>query len=315
MDAAAEVRKVVIPVAGLGTRFLPATKSLPKEMLPLLTKPTIQYIVEEAAASGLDDVLFVTGRLKRAIEDHFDLLPSMEVHLASRGREDLLQRVREPAALASFHYVRQPSPLGLGDAVLRARHHVGRAPFAVMLADDVYVADPPAIAQLLRAYREAARSVVAVTRVPRDEVGRYGVVALPPGADPALGRVAALAFVEKPRPEAAPSEWAVVGRYVLEPEIFEILERTGPGAGGEVQLTDALNELARRGRVDVLAVSGERYDVGEPIGFVEATVALALSDPELAPRLGRFLKGLLSADLRPAAARGPGGSAGGTGCA
>lgn len=298
------MEKVVIPVAGLGTRFLPATKSLPKEMLPLLTKPTIQYIVEEAVAAGLGDVLFITGRLKRAIEDHFDRMPSVEAHLESSGKRDLLHRVREPASLAHVHYVRQPEPRGLGDAVLQAHHHVGREPFALMLADDVFRAEPPAIGQLIAAREATGMSVVAVERVPRQDTARYGVVALAPEADPARGPVPARDFVEKPRPAEAPSPWAIVGRYVLEPEIFEFLERTLPGKGGEVQLTDALAELARRGRVAVVAVRGERFDVGDPAGFVKSTIAMAFSDPGMGPEIRRYAGRLLAAAARNEAAAG-----------
>lgn len=297
------VRKAVIPVAGMGTRFLPATKSLPKEMLPLLNKPAIQYIVEEAVAAGIEDVLLITGRLKRAIEDHFDRIHLVEKHLEMSGKAELLRVVVEPAGLANLHYIRQAEPRGLGHAVLHARWHVGNEPFALLLGDDVYQGDPAAIAQLVAVHEETGMAVVGVLPVSMEETSRYGIADFGPlGGNPAKGPVVVADFVEKPDPADAPSNWAIMGRYVLTPDIFDILERTPKGRGGEIQLTDALRVLAREGRVCVVALRGERYDVGDPVSFVKSTIAMALRDPEMGPEIRDYVTALLAEGVRQAAA-------------
>jgi UTP--glucose-1-phosphate uridylyltransferase len=282
-------RKAVIPAAGLGTRFLPATKAIPKEMLPLVDVPTIQYIVEEVVASGLSEVVLVTGRGKSAIEDHFDVSPELERFLEEKGKPDLLKLVREVAKMVHVVSVRQQRPLGLGHAVLVARHVVGREPFAVLLGDDVIDAPVPCTRQLLNVYASHG-PVVALLAVPPEKTQLYGVVSGSLLRD-CLYHVETL--VEKPAPGTAPSNLAVIGRYVLPPEIFDILEATPPGKGGEIQLTDALQTLARRMPLHGLEFVGRRYDAGEQLGFIEATLAFALKRPALADELRPVLRRLL----------------------
>ncbi|QBS37596.1 UTP--glucose-1-phosphate uridylyltransferase GalU [Thermaerobacter sp. FW80] len=280
------VRKAVIPAAGLGTRFLPATKAQPKEMLPVVDKPIIQYVVEEAVAAGIDDILIVTGRGKRAIEDHFDRAIELEWHLERGNKDEMLEWVRYIADLADIHFVRQKEPLGLGHAVLQARRHVGDEPFAVLLGDEIFVGDEPALAELIDRFHETGSSVVAVREVPREQVRRYGVVDGEPVGD-RLFRVRDM--VEKPEPDEAPSNLAIVGRYIIEPEVFDLLERVGRGKNDEIQLTDALRLLARRRAVYACPVRARRYDVGEKLGFLQATVEFALMRPELAPAFRDYL--------------------------
>ncbi len=283
------VRKAVIPAAGLGTRFLPATKAQPKEMLPLVDKPAIQFIVEEAAASGLESALIVTGRGKRAIEDHFDHTPELERFLREKGQEKLAEELQRISELLSLHYVRQKEPTGLGHAVLCARDFVGAEFFAVMLGDDVIEADPPALRQLLEVHERRGGSVLAVMEVPREEVGRYGIIE---GEEVEKGLWRVRDLVEKPRPEEAPSNLAVIGRYVLSPTIFGILQETKPGRGGEIQLTDALRVLCQEEPLYAYAFRGQRYDVGEKLGYVVATVELALRHPEIGEDFRAYLRGL-----------------------
>ncbi len=292
MSERKRVRKGVFPAAGLGTRFLPATKAMPKEMLPIVDKPVIQYAVEEAIASGIDDILIVTGRGKHAIEDHFDHSFELETILGERGQERLLEMVRQVAGLARVAYTRQKKALGLGHAVLCARDLVGDEPFAVFLADDLIVGEVPAIQQLIDVYNETGATVVAVQRVPRDQVSAYGVVAVK-SSDGRVHEVEDL--VEKPKPEKAPSDLAVIGRYVLVPEIFPILEETAPGAKGEIQLTDALRQLARNDRVIAVEFEGTRFDTGNKLGFLEATVELALAREDLGPDFAAWLRERCSA--------------------
>lgn len=280
----------MIPAAGLGTRFLPATKAQPKEMLPVVDKPIIQYVVEEAVAAGIDDILIVTGRGKRAIEDHFDRSIELEWHLERGNKDEMLEWVRYIADLADVHFVRQKEPLGLGHAVLQARRHVGDEPFAVLLGDEIFIGEEPALAELMARYRETGASVVAVREVPREQVRRYGVVAGEPVGD-GLYRVRDM--VEKPDPAEAPSNLAIVGRYIIEPDIFDLLERVGRGKNDEIQLTDALRLLARDQAVYAYQTRSRRYDVGEKLGFLQATVEFALMRPELAPDFRDYLFNLV----------------------
>ncbi len=285
------VRKAVFPAAGWGTRFLPATKAQPKEMLPLVDKPVIQYAVEEAVAAGIDQVIIVTSSQKRAIEDHFDLSFELEHLLESKGDIEMLRRVRHISDLAQISYVRQKEQLGLGHAVLMAKDLVGHEPFAVILSDDVVAADQPCIGQLVEAYRETHASAVAVMEVPREETRRYGVVDVEPPpngvGDGRLFRVKGL--VEKPDPADAPSNLAIIGRYVLTPKIFEKLEQTPRGAGGEIQLTDAIEALMAEQDVYAYAFEGVRYDAGTTMGWLKASVELALERPDVGPEFRRYL--------------------------
>jgi UTP--glucose-1-phosphate uridylyltransferase len=282
-------RKAVIPAAGLGTRFLPATKAVPKELLPIVDVPTIQYIVQEAVDSGLSEIVLVTGRGKSAIEDHFDVSPELERFLEEKGKHELLAMVREISKMVHVVSVRQKQPLGLGHAVLTARRYVGKEPFVVLLGDDVIDAQPPCARQLLDVYASHG-PVVALLAVPPEKAHLYGVVSGKP-VRPGLYHVDTL--VEKPAPGTAPTNLAVIGRYVLPPEIFDILEHTPPGKGGEIQLTDGLQTLARRMSFYGLEFRGKRYDAGEQAGFIEASVAFALKRPELAAQLRPVLRRLL----------------------
>jgi UTP--glucose-1-phosphate uridylyltransferase len=282
-------RKAVIPAAGLGTRFLPATKAIPKEMLPIVDIPTIQYIVQEAVDSGITEIVLVTGRGKSAIEDHFDVSPELERFLEQKGKHDLLGMVREISKMVHVVSVRQKEPLGLGHAVLTARRYVGNEPFAVLLGDDVIDAQPPCTRQLLDVYASHG-PVVALLAVPPEKSHLYGVVS---GKPVRKGLYHVDTLVEKPAPGTAPTNLAVIGRYVLPPEIFDILEHTPPGKGGEIQLTDGLQTLARHMPLYGLEFQGKRYDAGEQAGFIEASVAFALKRPELAAQLRPVLRRLL----------------------
>ncbi|HET7676675.1 MAG TPA: UTP--glucose-1-phosphate uridylyltransferase GalU [Candidatus Limnocylindrales bacterium] len=290
------VRKAVFPAAGWGTRFLPATKAQPKEMLPLVDKPVIQYAVEEAVAAGIEQVIIVTSSQKRAIEDHFDLSYELEHLLESKGDIETLRRVRHISDLAQISYVRQKEQLGLGHAVLTAKDLVGHEPFAVILSDDVVVGDRPCIGQLVHAYQQTHASVVAVMRVPPEDTGRYGVIDPDPdqssGSD-LDGRLYRLrGLVEKPRPQDAPSDLAIIGRYILTPKIFEKLEQTPRGAGGEIQLTDAIQALMVEQSVYGYAFEGTRYDAGTTMGWLKASVELALGRPDMGAEFRRYLAGL-----------------------
>jgi len=287
------VKRAVIPAAGLGTRFLPATKATPKEMLPIVDKPTIQYIVEEALESGIEDIIIITGRSKRAIEDHFDRSLELELTLEEKNKQELLEMVRKISAIR-IHYIRQKEPRGLGHAVLCAKHFIGDEPFAVLLGDDVvYNPEKPALRQLIDVYNRTGASVLGVQEVPRDKVSSYGVVAARPTEDARNFRVEDM--VEKPSVEDAPSRLAVLGRYVIEPQVFEVLENTQPGAGGEIQLTDALKVLARERAVYAYNFEGRRYDVGDKEGFLEASVEYALRRPELKDGFAAYLKKIVGA--------------------
>ncbi len=285
------VTKAVIPAAGLGTRFLPATKSTPKEMLPVVDKPAIQYVVEEAVAAGLTDVLLITGRGKRPLEDHFDRAYELEQALEARGDRERLARVRESSEMANVHYVRQGDPRGLGHAVLCARQHVGDEPFAVLLGDDIIDARAPLLQHMLGVLDERGGSVVALMRVPRETIGAYGCAVTDGDDTQADGVVNIVDLVEKPDPAEAPSDLAVIGRYVLAPEIFDVLAKTEPGRSGEIQLTDALRTVARTGEGPVSGVifTGHRYDTGDRLGYLEAVVRLACEREDLGPDFRRWL--------------------------
>ena len=288
------VRKAVFPAAGWGTRFLPATKAQPKEMLPLVDKPVIQYAVEEAVAAGIEQVIIVTSSQKRAIEDHFDLNFELEHLLEEKGDIEMLRQVRAISDLAQVAYVRQKEQLGLGHAVLMAKDLIGHEPFAVILPDDVVVADRPCIGQLIHAYHQTHASVVAVMGVPPEETGRYGIIASEPSEEPLdhgrLHRVTKL--VEKPAQGEAPSNLAVIGRYILTPKIFDKLEQTHGGADGEIQLTDAIAALMEEQPVFGYEFEGTRYDAGTTMGWLKASVEIALSRPDLGAEFRAYLQGL-----------------------
>ncbi|WP_028128523.1 UTP--glucose-1-phosphate uridylyltransferase GalU [Selenomonas sp. AE3005] len=287
-----KIRKAVIPAAGYGTRFLPATKATPKEMLPIVDKPTIQYIVEEAKASGIEDILIISGHGKRAIEDHFDSAPALEMELQAKGKTDLLKIVQETADI-NIHYIRQRYMRGLGDAILCARAFMGDEPFAVLLGDDVvYNPDKPALAQLIDIYEATGGSVLGCQNVPEEKVSAYGIVAGKETDNSRLMRVSDM--VEKPAREEAPSRMAVLGRYIIKPQIFDILTQTKPGKGGEIQLTDALKELARQDAVYAYDFIGQRYDVGDKLGFLKATVEFALRREDLGADFKAYLKEIVT---------------------
>jgi UTP--glucose-1-phosphate uridylyltransferase len=285
-----KVRKAVIPAAGLGTRFLPATKSQPKEMVPVIDKPTIQYVVEEAVGAGITDILVITGRGKRAIEDHFDRNFELEFYLEEGKKHEELEQVQAISEMADIHYIRQRDPLGLGHAVSVARQHVGSEPFAVLLGDDIMVDDARLLRSMLDVYERYGRSVVAVLEVPRDDIRNYGCVT-PEVMEENLVRVRSI--VEKPKPEDAPSNLAVIGRYVFTPEIFDALDRITPGAGGELQLTDAISLLLETQTVFGYTFETGRYDIGKKIDFLRATVELALDRPDLGDEFKAFLAELV----------------------
>lgn len=283
------IRKAVIPAAGLGTRFLPATKASPKEMLPLVDKPLIQYAVEEAVAAGIEDIIIITGRGKRAIEDHFDRSFELEETLKGNGKGRLIKDLRRISELAKFCYIRQPEALGLGHAVLCAQHLIGNEPFAVILGDEIIDAKVPALGQLMQVYAEGYGAVVGVQKVRRADVSHYGIIA---SERVTAGLHQVHDLIEKPTPEESPSRLALIGRYVLSPAIFPALQRTVPGKNREIQLTDALRHLARQVPIYAREIQGQRYDAGDKLGFLQATVEFALKDPILGPRFSRYLKQL-----------------------
>lgn len=295
-DKIKKVRKAVLPVAGLGTRFLPATKAMPKEMLPVVDKPLIQYAVEECAASGIEHVIFVTGRRKSAIEDHFDLAPELESFLEERGRPEQARMVREISSGLHFSYTRQSEALGLGHAVLCAAELVGDEPFAVLLGDVIMEGAIPATRELVEIYEATGAGAIHVERVPRERVHLYGIVDVAPDQPrhPRWGDrlLAVRNLVEKPAAEKAPSNLGVTGRYVLPPEIFGFLAETKPGTGGEIQLTDALCRLAQESKLFACIYEGKTYDAGDKLGFLQATVEIALKDPKLGAGFRAYLRGL-----------------------
>ncbi|MBE8955323.1 MAG: UTP--glucose-1-phosphate uridylyltransferase GalU [Quinella sp. 2Q5] len=284
-----KVRKAVIPAAGLGTRFLPATKSQPKEMLPIVDKPTIQYIIEEAAAAGVEDIIVVTGRNKRSIEDHFDRSIELELELERTGKLQLLDMVRAIPEIANIHFIRQKQPLGLGHAVLTASHFIGSEPFAVLLGDDVVVSRRPVLQQMVEIFDEYKTSIIGVQEVSEEVVHRYGIVDCK-HVEGGVYKVKDL--VEKPKREAAPSRIAILGRYILTPTIFSYLETQTPGAGGEIQLTDGLKRLAQAEAMYAYVFKGHRYDVGTKLGFLQANIEFALRNSEITDDLKNYLDAL-----------------------
>ncbi len=284
-----KLRKAVIPAAGLGTRFLPATKAQPKEMLPIVDKPTIQYIIEEAASAGVEDIIIVTGRSKRSIEDHFDRSIELEIELEKSGKSDWLEMVKSISEIANIHFIRQKQPLGLGHAVLTASHFIGDEPFAVLLGDDVVVSKKPALQQMVEVFNEYKTSILGVQEVSPDAVSRYGIVDCR-HVDNDVYKVRDL--VEKPKKEDAPSNIAILGRYILTPSIFNYLETQTPGANGEIQLTDALKRLSKDEAMYAYIFKGHRYDVGTKIGFLQANIEFALRNPEIADDLTDYLSSL-----------------------
>ncbi|GAB6099386.1 UTP--glucose-1-phosphate uridylyltransferase GalU [Halanaerocella petrolearia] len=289
-----KVKKAVIPAAGLGTRFLPATKAQPKEMLPIVDKPTIQYIVEEAVESGIEELIIITGRHKRAIEDHFDKNLELEMALERKGKDDMLETVQDISSLINVHYVRQKEPKGLGHAILRAKTFIGDEPFAVLLGDDIVKAKKPVTKQLIEAYEEEESSIIGVQEVADEVVHKYGIVDYSQQVADDLYKVANM--VEKPALEEAPSNIAILGRYILSPRIFDILENTPPGKGNEIQLTDALESLLSQDNIFARVFAGKRYDIGNKLGFLEATVEFALSREDTREEFSNYLADLLSQD-------------------
>lgn len=287
-----KIRKAVIPAAGFGTRFLPETKAMPKEMLPIVDKPTIQYIVEEIKASGIDQILIISDHAKRAIEDHFDSSPELEQHLYESGKMDLLREVRKVASV-KIHYTRQQYMRGLGDAILCAKDFIDGEPFGVILGDDVvYNANgEPALRQLMDQYEKTGGTVIGCQVVKPEQVSSYGIVDGVKTDDPNLLKVKDM--IEKPSVEEAPSRFAALGRYVITPEVFDVLEQTKPGKGGEIQLTDALRVMAHNGSVYAYNFTGKRYDTGNKLGYLKATVEFALRRPDLGPQFRQYLKDLL----------------------
>ncbi|GAB7387925.1 UTP--glucose-1-phosphate uridylyltransferase GalU [Bacillaceae bacterium] len=280
------IKKAIIPAAGLGTRFLPATKAQPKEMLPIVDKPTIQYIIEEAVASGIEDIIIVTGRNKRAIEDHFDKSVELEMTLREKGKLRMLEVVEKISQLADIHYIRQKEPRGLGHAIYCARKFIGNEPFAVLLGDDIVQNETPCLRQLIDVYERFGQTVVGVQEVPWEETRKYGII---DGEEVEERLYRARRLVEKPEKDP-PSRIAVMGRYILEPDVFARIAGLSPGTGGEIQLTDALDALAREGRVLAYAFDGQRYDVGDKLGYLKATVEIALQREDIRSELIEYLE-------------------------
>ena len=284
------IRKAVLPVAGLGTRVLPASKVIPKEMLPLVDKPTLQYIVEEAVAAGVEEIIFVTSRSKRSIEDHFDVFPELELVLEQKGKLAELEELRHVQKMATYTSVRQPEPLGLGHAVLCAKELVGDEPFIVMLGDDLVAPETPCLPRMIEIHEQYAGSVLSLFHSPPETISSFGIVSVEElGPD----TVKVIHLVEKPSLEEAPSDLAVAGRYILTPDIFELLEQTPPGKGGEIQVTDAIEMQAQAGRCYGLRFTGIRYDTGTPLGLLTTSIAYALKRPDIAPGLREFMHEVL----------------------
>lgn len=286
-----KIRKAIIPAAGLGTRFLPATKAQPKEMLPIVDKPTIQYIVEEAVNSGIEDIIIVTGRNKRSIEDHFDKSIELELELEKKGKQDLLEIAREVSEIANIHYIRQKQPRGLGHAILMAKNFIGNEPFAVLLGDDIIVSKEPCLQQMIDVYNKYKTSILGVQQVPYEDVCKYGIIA---GKHIEDSVYKVKDMVEKPPCDEAPSNIAILGRYIITPSIFKYLETQGEGAGGEIQLTDSLTRLAREEAIYAYDFVGKRYDVGNKLGFLQATIEFALRRDELRDEFIHYLNEAIS---------------------
>ncbi len=288
-----KIRKAVFPAAGFGTRFLPVTKSQPKEMLPIVDKPVIQYLVEEAVASGIEEIIIVTGRGKRSIEDHFDYSFELEHTLVEKGKHDLLQAVQNISKLATFIYVRQPMPLGDGHAILCAKEVIGNEPFAILFGDDIVDSEKPALKQLIEAHEKTGSSVIALEKIAPEDTGKYGIV--DPDTSRETDKLLHLikGFVEKPAPEKAPSNLGIIGKYVVTPEIIKALENSTPGKDGEIRLIDGFMELSKSQQVYGYEIQGKRYDTGHKLGLIEATIAYALKRKDLGPELKKYLKSLV----------------------
>lgn len=286
-----KIRKAIIPAAGLGTRFLPATKAQPKEMLPIVDKPTLQYIIEEAIASGIEEILIITGRNKTSIENHFDKSVELELELEKKGKTELLEMVRDISDMVNIHYIRQKEPLGLGHAVGCAKSFIGDEPFAVLLGDDIIDSEEPCLAQLIRAYEETNSIILGVQSVDKNDVYKYGIIDIE-SKDDRLYKVRDM--IEKPNVSEAPSNVAILGRYILTPDIFEILEKQAPGKGGEIQLTDAIEYMLKSHHIYAYEFIGNRYDVGDKLGFIKATIDFALKREELRDDLLEILKNKLN---------------------
>ena len=289
-----KVKKAVIPAAGLGTRFLPATKAQPKEMLPIVDKPTLQYIIEEAVESGIEEILIITGRNKKSIEDHFDKSVELELELQQKGKKELLEIVQKISNMINIHYIRQKEPNGLGHAIHCAKSFIGDEPFAVMLGDDVVDAEKPCLKQLIEAYEEYHTTILGVQQVANEDVDKYGIVE---GKYIENGIYKVKDLIEKPDIETAPSNIAILGRYIITPEIFDILENTKPGKNGEIQLTDGLKTLCKNQAMYAYVFEGKRYDVGDKLGFLEATVDFALKNPELRDGFLEYMKKTVSSNM------------------
>jgi UTP--glucose-1-phosphate uridylyltransferase len=284
-----EIKKAVIPVAGLGTRFLPATKSMPKEMLPIIDKPVIHYVVEEAIASGIDDIIFVTGRSKRSIEDYFDDSPELEMHLKSKNKDSMLKIVQDISSMVDIHYIRQKEPRGLGDAILTAEKHINGEPFAVLLGDDIIVNKTPCTKQLINNFHKYGRSTIAVEEVPMEKTGSYGII-----QGKALDESLYLLedIIEKPAPENAPSNIGAIGRYVFTPEILDCIKKTNAGVGGEIQLTDGIRLLKEEQQIYAYKFTGKRYDTGDKVEYVKAIIDFALANKDIQEQIREHLKSL-----------------------
>ncbi len=289
-----DVKKAVIPAAGLGTRFLPVTKAMPKEMLPIIDKPVIHYVVEEAISSGIDDIIFVTGRSKRSIEDYFDESPELEMHLKEKGKDELLEMVQEISSMVDIHYIRQKEPRGLGDAIRTARKHISGEPFAVLLGDDIIVNDKPCTKQLIEVYKKYGRSTIAVEEVPPTKVSNYGIIK---GNRIEDSLYSLEDIVEKPSIEKAPSNIGAVGRYVFTPEIFDCINFTEKGVDGEIQLTDAIKMLKKSQNVYAYRFDGKRYDTGDKVEYVKAVVDFALKDIGIQKQFSEYLHNMIKCDL------------------
>jgi UTP--glucose-1-phosphate uridylyltransferase len=290
------VKKALIPAAGLGTRFLPATKSMPKEMLPIIDTPVIHYVVEEAIASGIEDIIIITGRGKRAIEDYFDDSPELEMHLEKRHNKELLQLVRDVSSLVDIHYIRQKEPNGLGDAILRAENHIGNEPFAVLLGDDIIVNDKPCTAQLIENFEKYGRSTLAVEEVPYEKLSSYGIIKGKPLND---SLYVLEDIVEKPSPEKAPSNIGAIGRYVFTPEIFDCIKKAGKGVGNEIQLTDGIRILNRSQTIYACRFKGKRFDTGDRLGYVKSIIDFALENQNLKEDVLEYIREIIETEKVP----------------
>jgi UTP--glucose-1-phosphate uridylyltransferase len=286
------IKKAVIPAAGLGTRFLPVTKSMPKEMLTIIDTPAIHYVVKEAVDAGLDDIIIITGRGKRAVEDYFDESPEMEMHLAKHKKDDLLKTIREISSMANVHYIRQKEPKGLPDAILVAEKHIGDEPFAVLLGDDIIVSETPCIKQLIDVYTQYHSSVIAIQDVPREKISRYGALKATKIMPDTSQLYQVEHIVEKPNIAEAPSTLAAIGRYVFTPEIFDAMKRTKPGVNNELQIADSINLLCTSQKVYACAFKGIRYDIGDKFGYIQAIIDFALKNEELKTEVAAYLKSL-----------------------